>query len=332
MVDLLSSEEAVIDKAKNLLEQEKSIPVEVRSHFEELLKAYIKLNKGQSRLIRLSDKSQDKLNIANAKLESFSSKLSKYFSPQVYQSLFTGELDVKIETKRKQLTVFFSDLQGFTELTERLEPEVLTKLLTHYLTEMSRISIKWGGTIDKFIGDAIMIFFGDPNSQGENQDAINCVKMAMEMLDKLEELREDWRRNGLALPINARIGIHTGICTVGNFGSEDRLDYTIIGNGVNLASRLESHAKPNSILVSEDTYLHIQDEILCNKHQKFKVKGVAYPVQTYCVDKLLNKEVSNKHNLKENIQGFSLEMEFEKIEDRSLVQKTLKEAIRKLNE
>ena len=116
-------------------------------------------------------------------------------------------MDVKIETKRKQLTV--SDLQGFTELTERLEPEVLTKLLTQYLTEMSRISIKWGGTIDKFIGDAIMIF-GDPNSQGENQDAINCV-MAMEMLDKLEELREDWRRNGLALPINARIGIHTGI-------------------------------------------------------------------------------------------------------------------------
>ena len=112
MVDLLSSEEAVIDKAKNLLEQEKSIPAEVRLHFEELLKAYIKLNKGQSRLIRLSDKSQDKLNIANAKLENFSSKLSKYFSPQVYQSLFTGELDVKIETKRKQLTVFFLISKG----------------------------------------------------------------------------------------------------------------------------------------------------------------------------------------------------------------------------
>ena len=119
------------------------------------------------------------------------------------------------------------------------------------------------------------------------------------------ELREDWKRKGLALPINARMGIHTGICTVGNFGSEDRLDYTIIGNGVNLASRLESHARPNSILVSEDTYQHIQDEILCNKHQKFKVKGVAYPVQTYCVDKLLNKNVSNKHNLKKNFQGFS---------------------------
>ena len=119
--------------------------------------------------------------------------------------------------------------------------------------------------------------------------AINCVKMAMEMLEKLEKLRKDWRKKGLALPLNARIGIHTGICTVGNFGSEDRLDYTIIGNGVNLASRLESHAKPNSILVSEDTYLHIQDEILCNKHQNFKVKGV--PVAT-----LVNGEIVMENN------------------------------------
>ena len=330
MVDLLSSEEAVIDKAKSLLEQEKSIPVEVRSHFEELLKAYIKLNKGQSRLIRLSDKSQDKLNIANAKLENFSSKLSKYFSPQVYQSLFTGELDVKIETKRKQLTVFFSDLQGFTELTERLEPEVLTKLLTHYLTEMSRISIKWGGTIDKFIGDAIMIFFGDPNSQGENQDAVNCVMMAMEMLKKLEELRKEWRKKGLALPLNARIGIHTGICTVGNFGSEDRLDYTIIGNGVNLASRLESNANPNSILISEDTYLHVQEEIECKKYKEFKVKGISYPVQTYYVEGMVNNISSEENGLNQNIPGFSLNLNLEHIEDRAFVKKSLLDAINQL--
>ena len=126
---------------------------------------------------------------------------------------------------------------------------------------MSKISIKWGGTIDKFIGDAIMIFFGDPISKGVNLDAINCVSMALEMLEKLEELRQGWRKKGLALPLNARIGIHTGICTVGNFGSEDRLDYTVIGNGVNLASRLESNANPNTILVSEDTFLLIKDEI-----------------------------------------------------------------------
>ena len=330
MVDLLSSEEAVIDKAKSLLEQENSIPAELRSHFEELLKAYIKLNKGQSRLIRLSDKSQDKLNIANAKLENFSSKLSKYFSPQVYQSLFTGELDVKIETKRKQLTVFFSDLQGFTELTERLEPEVLTELLTHYLTEMSRISIKWGGTIDKFIGDAIMIFFGDPNSQGENQDAVNCVMMAMEMLKKLEELRKEWRKKGLALPLNARIGIHTGICTVGNFGSEDRLDYTIIGNGVNLASRLESNANPKSILISEDTYLHVQEKIECKKYKEFKVKGISYPVQTYYVEGMVNNISSQENGLNQNIPGFSLNLNFEHIKDRDFIKKSLLDAINQL--
>ena len=330
MVDLLSSEEAVINKARSLLEQDKAIPEKARAHFEELLKAYVKLNKGQSRLIRLSDKSQEKLNIAHSKLEIFSTKLSKYFSHQVYQSLFTGELDVKIETKRKQLTVFFSDLQGFTELTERLEPEVLTELLTHYLTEMSRISINWGGTIDKFIGDAIMIFFGDPTSEGENQDAVNCVRMAMEMLKKLEELRFDWRKKGLALPLNARIGIHTGICTVGNFGSEDRLDYTIIGNGVNLASRLETNAASNSILISEDTYLHVQDHIKCKKHKEIKVKGVSFPVQTYCVEGIVNKSDSKNLSIEQNLPGFSMLFNPEQIDDKELVKQSLTNALNQL--
>ena len=330
MVDLLSSEEAVINKARSLLEQDKAFPEKARAHFEELLKAYVKLNKGQSRLIRLSDKSQEKLNIAHSKLEIFSTKLSKYFSPQVYQSLFTGELDVKIETKRKQLTVFFSDLQGFTELTERLEPEVLTELLTHYLTEMSRISINWGGTIDKFIGDAIMIFFGDPTSEGENQDAVNCVRMAMEMLKKLEELRFDWRKKGLALPLNARIGIHTGICTVGNFGSEDRLDYTIIGNGVNLASRLETNAASNSILISEDTYLHVQDHIKCKKHKEIKVKGVSFPVQTYYVEGLINKSDSKNLSIEQNLPGFSMLFNPEQIDDKELVKQSLTNALNQL--
>ena len=309
MVDLLSSEEAVIDKAKSLLEQEKSIPAKVRSHFEELLKAYIKLNKGQSRLIRLSDKSQDKLNIANAKLENFSSKLSKYFSPKVYQSLFTGELDVKIETKRKQLTVFFSDLQGFTELTERLEPEVLTKLLTHYLTEMSRISIKWGGTIDKFIGDAILVFFGDPVTKGNKEDAVACVLMALEMLDKIESIREFWRDRGVARPLNVRMGVHTGVCTVGNFGSEDRLDYTVIGNGVNLASRLESNSEPNQILISEDTYLLVKEQVQCKQKETITVKGISHPIQTYQVINLHHSKESDNKPLEHKIPGLSLTLD-----------------------
>ena len=324
MTDLLSHEESIIEQGKQRVDSEEEI--EVR-HYAELLKAYIKLNKEQNRLIRLSDKSQKKLSVANAKLANFSTKLSKYFSPEVYNSLFTGELDVKVQTQRKLLTIFFSDLEGFTELTERLEPEVLTELLTHYLTEMSKIALRWGGTIDKYIGDAIMIFFGDPASKGEKADAVNCVRMAMEMVDQLAEVRAIWKDKGLALPLNARMGIHTGICTVGNFGSENRLDYTVIGNGVNLASRLESNAKPNSILISEDTYLHVRSEINCSKNNTIKVKGVSYPVQTYKVEGLMMDQADQFGLTEHQIPGLSLILDQSKIENRVLVRKKIKEVL-----
>ena len=324
MTDLLSHEESIIEQGKQRVDSEEEI--EAR-HYAELLKAYIKLNKEQNRLIRLSDKSQKKLSVANAKLANFSTKLSKYFSPEVYNSLFTGELDVKVQTQRKLLTIFFSDLEGFTELTERLEPEVLTELLTHYLTEMSKVALRWGGTIDKYIGDAIMIFFGDPASKGEKADAVNCVRMAMEMVDQLAEIRAIWKDKGLALPLNARMGIHTGICTVGNFGSEDRLDYTVIGNGVNLASRLESNAKPNSILISEDTYLHVRSEINCSKNNTIKVKGVSYPVQTYKVEGLMMEQADQFGLTEHQIPGLSLILDQSKIENRALVRKKIKEVL-----
>ena len=117
------------------------------------------LNDAHQELENLNINLEKKVEERTSELEKLSKKLSKYFSPQVYDSIFSGKLDVRVQTKRKPLTVFFSDLQGFTELTERLEPEVLTELLTQYLTKMSNIAIKWGGTIDKFIGDAILIFF-----------------------------------------------------------------------------------------------------------------------------------------------------------------------------
>ena len=324
MTDLLSHEQSIIEQGKQRIDLQEEIEP---SHYAELLKAYIKLNKEQNRLIRLSDKSQKKLSVANAKLANFSTKLSKYFSPEVYNSLFTGELDVKVQTQRKLLTIFFSDLEGFTELTERLEPEVLTELLTHYLTEMSKIALRWGGTIDKYIGDAIMIFFGDPASKGEKSDAVNCVRMAMEMVDQLAEVRAIWKDKGLALPLNARMGVHTGICTVGNFGSEDRLDYTVIGNGVNLASRLESNAKPNSILISEDTYLHVRSEINCSKNNTIKVKGVSYPVQTYKVEGLMMEPADQFGLTEHQIPGLSLILDQSKIENRVLVRKKIKEVL-----
>ena len=109
---------------------------------------------------------------AQNRIEELASKLSKYLSPQVYRSIFSGQKNVQIEANRKKLTVFFSDIKDFTELTDRLEPEVLSSLLNSYLNEMSKIALKYGGTIDKFVGDAILIFFGDPETNGEKADAV----------------------------------------------------------------------------------------------------------------------------------------------------------------
>ena len=210
-------------------------------------------------------------------------KLSKYFSPQVYNSIFSGALDVTINTSRKNLTVFFSDIKGFTTITGKLEPEILTKLITSYLTKMTDIAIEYGGTVDKYIGDAIMIFFGDPDSKGVKEDATSCVLMAIKMKSALKELRKNWKLAGLSESLDVRMGIHTDMCTVGNFGSLDRLDYTVLGNGVNLASRLETLAESNEILISENTYNLIKKEINCNYFDSLTVKGKSHSIKTFQV-------------------------------------------------
>ena len=131
-------------------------------------------------------------------------------------------------------------------------------MLNHYLTEMSAIALSYGATIDKYVGDAIVIFFGDPETRGVNKDALACVEMAIAMRKRMRELQDVWRASGIERPLQCRIGINTGYCTVGNFGSEDRMDYTIIGGGVNLASRLEAAATPGEILVSYETYAAVR--------------------------------------------------------------------------
>jgi PAS domain S-box-containing protein len=226
---------------------------------------------------------EESLSEKSAALEALSGKLAKYLAPQVYNSIFTGRQDVAIASKRKKLTVCFSDIAGFTETTDRMESEDLTQLLNHYLTEMSKIALQFGATIDKYVGDAILMFFGDPESRGVKEDALACVKMAMSMQRRMGELGEMWRAAGTETPLRCRIGVHTGYCTVGNFGSEDRMDYTIIGGAVNLASRLEHEAQPGEVLISYETFAHVDDEIECEERGQIRVRGLAYPVATYRV-------------------------------------------------
>lgn len=226
----------------------------------------------------------NELRQTNSILGNVSHQLAKYISPQLYQSIITGEQDVTIESKRKKLTIFFSDIVAFTEITDQLESEELTALLNEYLTEMSVIAEKYGATFDKFIGDAIMCYFGDPESKGVKEDAEACVRMALTMQKRLHQLQSGWREKGLIdRPFEARVGINTGYCTVGNFGSQNRMDQTIIGHEVNLAARLESHADSGGILMAAESYSMVKDWLIAEEREAIAMKGFSKPVRTYRV-------------------------------------------------
>ena len=274
------------------------------------------------------------VNLKNEQLQGLSNKLAKYLSRQVYTNIFEGKRDVKIESYRKKLTIFFSDIEGFTELTERVESEVLTSVLNKYLNEMSKIAVEHGGTIDKYIGDAIMIFFGDPESLGEKEDAIACVKMAIDMNRRLQEMRREWDVLGISTPLTIRMGVNTGFCTVGNFGSEERLDYTIVGGAVNLANRLESAAESNEILISEDTFSLVKDVIKCKARGQVKVKGFAYPVNTYVVIGEVDKLKEEEEQLSAQLNGFNLSINYDKLNysDKMYAKELLMKAMSKLQD
>ena len=215
-------------------------------------------------------------------LENIANRLAKYLSPQVYKSIFTEE-EASTTHKRKNLTVFFSDIVNFTDLSDTLEPEKLAQIINNYLSEMTTIALECGGTIDKFIGDAVMVFFGDPESLGEEEDALNCVEMALRMKARVEELREYWERNGVKGGLDIRVGIATGHCTVGNFGSNQRMDYTALGGPVNISARLESKAPKNEILISDATHNLIKGKVETNYFDEIKLKGFARPIGIHLV-------------------------------------------------
>ena len=223
-----------------------------------------------------------------------SNQLAKYLSPQIHEQIFSGKQSAEVKSNRKKLTVFFSDIVNFTDISDELESEEMTNLLNFYLNEMSQIALKFGGTIDKFIGDALMIFFGDPESKGPQEDAKQCIQMALEMQDLMTQLSDYWSRNySLKKELKIRIGINTGFCTVGNFGSLDRIDYTAIGSTVNLASRLESMSDPGSILVSEDTFALVNNFFSFENPKEVKVKGFLRSIKCY----KLQKEDTSKEDI-----------------------------------
>ncbi len=216
-------------------------------------------------------------------LENLANRLAKYLSPQIYQTIFSSESEVKQSQSRKNLTVFFSDIERFTDISDVLEPEKLAFLINSYLSEMATIAIECGGTIDKFIGDAVLVFFGDPDTAGETEDAIRCVDMALRMRQKVADLQSFWRHHGISKPVRVRMGITTGFCTVGNFGSDQRMDYTVLGSPVNLAARLQTSAPADEILINESTHSLISDVVISEHFKQMTPKGFSRPIETYKV-------------------------------------------------
>jgi class 3 adenylate cyclase len=164
-----------------------------------------------------------------------------------------------------------------------MEPEDLTYLLNKYFSEMTKIALEYGATVDKFVGDAMLVFFGDPQTRGVREDALQCVRMAVAMQRRMADLQALWREKGYDKPFRMRVGINTGYCNVGNFGSDVRMDYTIIGAEVNLAARLEQNAEPDGIMMSYETWALVQDEFQADEHAPIEAKGIAGDVRCFAL-------------------------------------------------
>ncbi|MBN2119546.1 MAG: adenylate/guanylate cyclase domain-containing protein [Candidatus Omnitrophica bacterium] len=199
-----------------------------------------------------------------------------YVSDHILEKVLSQKVDLKVGGKRKMLTVLFADIKGFTDFADKQDPEKVLEVLKMFFSEINKVIIEHNGIIDKLMGDGILAFFGDFMDTDEH--AIDAVKAALKMQEKLPKLREH-----LNFDLVIRIGIHAGYVTVGNIGSYEHLDYTVVGKNVNLAKRLESACEPGKILISDFTYQMVRDKIVAENLYEVSLKGFVEPVKVCSV-------------------------------------------------
>lgn len=204
----------------------------------------------------------------------------RYVSRQVRDFLIEHPEAANPSGRKERLTIFFSDIRGFTSMSEKMEPQEVQQLLSEYFTEMTSILFRHGGTLDKFMGDAIMAFFGNPEPQPDH--AKRAVLMALDMQEAIARLNRKWAGEGRRT-IGVGMGINTGDVTVGNLGSKDFLDYTVIGDAVNLACRLEQNAKAGEIIITQATYDEVKDVVEAEPLEPIRVKGKSEPIPIFRV-------------------------------------------------
>ena len=234
----------------------------------------------------------------------------KYVSPVVIANLIENPDMINLGGEKRNITIFFSDIRGFTSISEKLKPEDLVHLLNEYLTEMTTIIINNQGLVDKYMGDAIMAFWGAPLDHPIHAE-IACSS-SLEMMDKLRQLQKKWKKEGIP-SFDIGIGLNSGDAIVGNMGSDTRFDYTAMGDNVNLASRLEGLNKlyGTNIVISENTYKKVKDKFETRKLDVVKVKGKKKPILIY--ELLSRKDTLSKKHRDFNIQyETSLELYFKR--------------------
>jgi class 3 adenylate cyclase len=229
---------------------------------------------------RLREANEDVRRV-NERLETSTRLIRRYVPTQLAEKILAGEHREGTRPERRKLTLFFSDVVEFTPAADQMEPEDLSALLNEYLAEMAGIADSAGATVNQFVGDGIMIFFGAPDATSDRDHALRAVRMGLEMQDRMVELRKLWFARGVQTPFRIRIGINTGVASVGDFGSVGRTTYSAIGNQTNLTARIQDHCEPGRVLISHSTWALIKDEIPCEERGEIHVKGLHYAVRVY---------------------------------------------------
>jgi adenylate cyclase len=207
-------------------------------------------------------------------------ELRRFLPPQVAEGLLSGHLESD-GLKRRKVTILFSDMVGFTDLSDSLDPEELAEVLDEYLREMTSVLISHGGTLDNYIGDGIMAVFGAPNEMEDDAQAWAAVQSALAMRDRARELAARIRDRGIPADLQIRVGVNAGHCMVGVFGSDVLRAYKIVGFAVNMAARLQTEAVPGTILSGYRTYALVRDRVQAERREPLTVKGAARPVEAW---------------------------------------------------
>ncbi|MBI3039200.1 GAF domain-containing protein [bacterium] len=214
------------------------------------------------------------------KNEELKSSLSRIVSPSVAELIMKDPSGLKLGGGKTEVTMFFSDIRGFTSMSEKMDPTAIVEQLNVYFTRMTDILMELDGTLDKYVGDELMALFGAPVSKPD--DPMRAVLCGVRMLQALTELHETWRKEKKPL-IQIGIGINTGEVTAGYMGSEKQLSYTVIGDNVNLAARVMANAKPMQLLITKPTFDRVKDHFDVSPLEPIMVKGKSMPIEIYLV-------------------------------------------------